>query len=101
HTGGNGVLSETSLLSAKVLAALHRRGLAWGTVGSDAMCGGQIKPVLPKDQYKFTMIHPVPETQSAHVMRQSSMIWGPGRVIPAVGEDPIYVIWRWKDCCNY
>jgi len=101
HTGGNGVLSETSLLSAKVLAALHRRGLAWGTVGSDAMCGGQIKPVLPKDQYKFTMIHPVPETQSAHVMGQSSMIWGPGRVIPAVGEDPIYVIWRWKDCCNY
>lgn len=23
----------------------------------------------------------------------------PARVIPGVGEDPIYLIWRWKDCC--
>lgn len=100
HSGGNGVLQDSSLLSARVLAALHRRGLAWGTVGEDQMCGGSIKPVLPKDQYKFTMIHPVPETSSSHPIGQTTLIWGPGRIIPGVGEDPIYIIWRWKDCCN-
>lgn len=98
--GGSGVLNDSSLMSVKALAALHRRGLAWGTVGKDAMCGGIIKPVLPKDQYKFTMLHPVPETSSAHALGQSVMFWGAGRTIPSVGEDPIYTIWRWKDCCN-
>lgn len=98
--GGHGVLNNSSLLSVKAIAALHRRGLAWGTVGRDAMCGGVIRPVLPKDQYKFTMLHPVAETSSAHVLGESIMTWGAGRTIPAVGEDPIYTIWRWKDCCN-
>ncbi len=98
--GGKGVLRDSSLLSVKAIAALHRRGLAWGTVGKDAMCNGVIKPTMPKDQYKFTMIHPVPETSSAHVIGESTLIWGPGRIIPGVGEDPIYTIWRWKDCCN-
>ena len=26
--------------------------------------------------------------------------WALGRTIPAVGEDPVFVIWRWLDCCN-
>lgn len=99
-TGGDGTINGTSLMTARVLAALHRRGLAWGTVGRDAMCGGEIKVTLPKDQYKFTMVHPVPETERAHVMGEAVMRWGLGRKIPSVGEDPIYLIWRWNDCCN-
>ncbi len=98
--GGHGVLNNSSLLSVKAIAALHRRGLAWGTVGRENMCGGSIKPVLPKEQYKFTMLHPVPETGSDHALGQSTLVWGAGRTIPSVGEDPIYTVWRWKDCCN-
>ncbi|MCB5162654.1 TraU family protein [Marinomonas algarum] len=100
QTGGKGTIRDTSLLSARVLGSLHRRGLAYGTVGDQAMCGGNLMPTLPKSQYKFTMLHPVPETESAHVIGESTLTWGFSRTIPAVGEDPIYVIWRWNDCCN-
>ncbi|MCE0759512.1 TraU family protein [Marinobacter sp. G11] len=100
QNGGKGVIRDSSLLKTRVLAALHRRGLAWGTMGEDAMCEGTLVPTLPKTQYKFTMLHPVPETDSDHVIGESTLIWGMGRTIPAIGQDPIYMIWRWNDCCN-
>lgn len=100
QTGGNGVIHDSSLLSARVLAALHRRGLAWKTMGEGAMCRGVLSPMLPKTQYKFTLLHPIAETNSSHVMGESTLTWGLARTIPAVGEDPVYTIWRWNDCCN-
>lgn len=100
QNGGKGVIKDTSLLSARVLSALHRRGLAYGTVGDEAMCGGNIVPTLPKSQYKFTMLHPVPETESDHVIGESTLTWGLSKTVPAIGQDPIYIIWRWNDCCN-
>lgn len=99
--GGFRSLQESSLLKVKALTALHRRGLALKTMGHEAMCGGTIHPTLPKTQYKFTAFHPVPETKTAHVVGQSTMGWGAGRTIPAVGEDLVYTIWRWNDCCNH
>lgn len=100
HNGGSGVIRESSLLKSKVLAALHRRGLTWRTMGSDAMCGGVIDPTLPKTQYKFNLFHPIAEANSSHVMGESKLTWGLGRTVPAIGQDPIYMIWRWNDCCN-
>lgn len=99
-TGAGGMIRHTSLSKSRVLAALHRRGLAWQTMGSDAMCEGLVQMTLPKSQYKFTMVHPKPHTNSDYVMGESTMKWGSGRKIPYAGEDPIYMIWRWNDCCN-
>lgn len=100
HTAGaKGIIWDTSLYKARVLATLHRRGMARGTMGKEAMCDLPIKPTLPKTQYKFTLFHPVAETSRAHWFGESVLRWGINRVIPAVGEDPLYVIWRWKDCC--
>lgn len=100
QAGNQGVLEDTSLLSVRVLAALHRRGLAWQTMGDRALCRGFINPVLPKAQYKFTMFYPVAETDSDHVIGQSTLVWGVGRTLPGIGEDPVYLVWRWVDCCN-
>lgn len=91
---------QTSLLTVKVLAALHRRGLAKRTVGEDAMCDGSIDVTLTKDMYRYTLLYPLPETERAHATGESDMRWGIGKTIPAVGEDLIYTIWRWRDCCN-
>lgn len=44
QNGGKGVIRDSSLLSARVLAALHRRSLAWKTMGSDAMCRRRYQP---------------------------------------------------------
>lgn len=96
----SGHLNTTSLMLAKTVVALHRRGLMHGTVGDEMLCGGRIMPRIPKYQYRFTLAYPRPETQSSHVYGETSFTWGTNRIIPAVGEDPIYIIWRWLDCCN-
>jgi conjugal transfer pilus assembly protein TraU len=46
------------------------------------------------------MFYPTPETQRAHVIGESTWRWGQGRMIPGLGEDPVYLVWRYMDCCN-
>lgn len=98
--GRDGILRTTSLMATRTLAALHRRGLEWLTIGDKNMCGGEIAPFLPKNQYRFTLMYPTPETDDSHVIGESTLLWGMGRTIPSVGEDPVYLVWRWLDCCN-
>jgi conjugal transfer pilus assembly protein TraU len=116
----------TSLLATRAVAALHRRGLARKTVGDDALCGGQIYPMIPKSQYKMSMLFPIPEANNAvtiptsstsagtgnadidsyqwdqkccHYIGVPTMLWGEWRNVPATGEDFVYMLWRWIDCC--
>lgn len=95
-----GILRSTSLMAVKTLSALHRRGLEYNTIGNDNACGGSISQYMPKNQYRFTLMHPRPETKSSHAVGESTLKWGLNRTIPSVGEDPIYVVWRWIDCCS-
>lgn len=101
QNGGKGVLRDSSLLSTKVLAALHRRGLAHETMGDANLCSGSIATTLPKTQYKMTMLHPRSDTSTSHVIGESIWTWGVQKTIPGVGQDPIFTIWRWNDCCNW
>lgn len=100
NIGGKDIVRDGALFSTRILAALHRRGLARRTMGNDAMCGGKIDPTLPKLQYRLNMLYPLPETNRAHPIGESTLIWGNGRIVPVVGEDPIFTLWRWNDCCN-
>nr|WP_093320035.1 TraU family protein [Thorsellia anophelis] len=101
HTLAMGSIAEnTSHLAARAIAASHRRGLARRTMGNDALCGPVIEPMMIKSQYKMSMFYPVPESQSSHAIGQSSLTWGEWRTIPGAGEDAVYLIWRWQDCCN-
>lgn len=95
----NGRPSEMSLASARVLAALHRRGLARQTVGDAALCEAPFALMLPKTQYRLSQFYPLPEANSNHVIGESELRWGMWRNIPGVGEDHLYLIWRWHDCC--
>ena len=47
---------------AKRVYRLHRAGLAWGTSGSQALCGRYPMPVMRKSQYRWQMTEPVPAT---------------------------------------
>jgi conjugal transfer pilus assembly protein TraU len=89
----------TSLSATRVMAALHRRGLARQTMGDGALCGAPLAPFLPKSQYKLSMFYPLPEANSAHVIGESPFRWGIHRTYPGPGEDHLYVLWRWQDCC--
>lgn len=89
----------SSLLATRATAALHRRGLAWKTVGNDALCGGNIYPFMPKNQYRMSLFYPVAETDRTHAIGESTFRWGVGRTYPGPGEDHVYLLWRWQDCC--
>ena len=92
--------NNTSLLATRALATTHRRGYAYRTTGSDSLCEGVLSPMLPKSQYKMTMYWPIPETTSDHVIGQNTHLWGEWRNPPIVGgDDAIYLVWRWNDCC--
>ena len=99
HDTSTGMVSDTNLAAAKAVAALHRRGLTRGTSGSENLCGSSIEPMFPKDQYKWSMFFPRAEADSDHVTGESTLKWGWGRSIPGVGEDAVYMLWRWNDCC--
>jgi conjugal transfer pilus assembly protein TraU len=114
--------TETSLLATRAVAALHRRGLSWRTKGDDVLCRGRIDPMLPKTQYRMSMFFPSAEagdsftyaTQNpdgtststsrklagSHPIGQTAFVWGEWRTIPAIGEDALYLLWRWNDCCS-
>ena len=34
-----------------------------------------------------------------HGFGENTMLWGEWRTRPAMGEDFVYVLWRWTDCC--
>ena len=57
HVGG---VQASLLASQRLLYRLHRAGLAWGTVGSGALCGRYPMPVMQKSQYRWQMTQPVP-----------------------------------------
>lgn len=54
-------VSGSSLITQRVLAGLHRKGLARKKMGNAAMCEPEYFPTIPRSQYKFSMIYPVPE----------------------------------------
>ena len=99
YMSGESLSTQTSMIAARSLAALHRRGLYRRTMGNDAMCGGVIDPSFPKTQYAMSEFFPVAEANGDHPIGQTSFMWGESREIPAVGEDALYVVWRWTDCC--
>lgn len=118
----------SSLLATRSLALLSRLSLIKRTVGNDAACDAQFMPILKKSQYKMQMLFPVPETsggsdapgeedtsaggqqvteqanpsrytQCCHPIGQSTLAWGEWRVRPGTGEDFVYLLWQWTDCC--
>lgn len=57
-------VAASSLITQRVLAGLHRKGLARKTIGSEAMCKPGYYPTIPRSQYKFSMMYPVPQAAS-------------------------------------
>ena len=58
-------VAGTSLITQRVLASHHRKGLSRRTIGDDAMCKPEYHPTIPRSQYKFSMMHPVPEASTS------------------------------------
>jgi conjugal transfer pilus assembly protein TraU len=109
YTGNTGVNDSpvriTNLLATRLLVRLARlpvpSAIEYDTSSSGAKCGGIIRPILKKSQYKFSTIFPIPETKGrcCHGLGESTFTWGEHRNIPAVGEHQTYLMWRKRNCC--
>ncbi len=99
QSSGDSMVHSTSLLSARLMSALHRRGFAKRTMGSDTQCRSKTSIIIPKSQYKMNMFYPVPEKDKSHFIGEDEKKWGAGRMLPWKTEDSIYMLFRWNDCC--
>ena len=109
YTGNTGTVASpvrtTSLLATRLLARLARLpvppAIEWDTSSAGAKCGGIIRPLLKKSQYRFSTLFPIPQTEGrcCHSLGSSTFLWGEHRNIPAVGEFQIYMMWRKRNCC--
>ncbi|MGR5159753.1 TraU family protein [Vibrio owensii] len=134
-------IRTTSLLTSRVLASLHRRGQARLTMGdhmTSGSCEPEYAPMVPKTQYKVSMLYPVAEARGnvdgmigsnesggatlpgdastpagdgqtqigafpsvgncCHRLGESVLKWALNRNIPGK-EHPVYLLYRWNDCC--
>ena len=96
-------ITVSSNLMVRLLAEMARfpapPAVEYDTSSSFAKCGGVIRPVLKKSQYRINTLSPIPEAKSYHSLGASSFLWGEHRTIPATGEDHSFVVWRKRNCC--
>jgi len=96
--------NASSLVFARQLALKHRRGMGHKTYGTDNMCGGDLEPFMPKEQYRWQHLFPVPQAKRpcCHFTGQSEYLTGGvSRNRPYSGEDVVQVLFRYTDCCSY
>ena len=96
-----GAVQASLLIVSKMLAKMHREGLAEGTSGEGAMCGKYLMPIIMKSQYKQQMTYPMATTGrgGCKPLGRTSVFWESGKERPYDGEDFGYLIWRKRNCC--
>lgn len=105
----------TSLLTTRLMATLHRRGQARLTMGNhmtQGSCEPEYAPMIPKTQYRTSMLYPSREASAdptgggsvpvndgcCHKLGDSVLKWGNGRLVPG-REAFVYLMYSWNDCC--
>ena len=64
-SGNSDPVRSSSLITQRVLAGLHRKGLASKTIGDIAMCSREYWPTTPRSQYKASMLFPKAEADGS------------------------------------
>lgn len=102
------IAGEASKMSGMLLAGerfafkLHRELLAEGTSGPGAVCAKYAMPIMDKRQYRFQVVNPSsaePNPLACPAIGVPSILWETGKIIPSIGEDGGFLIWRKRNCC--
>lgn len=99
HYGG---IQASQTVSAKLLARMHRLGLARKTSGSGSLCHSQVAPIIPKGQYRFQVTRPKAKTSGRYACGPvgfSTQFVDSGREYPFKGESFGWLTWRKRNCC--
>lgn len=105
HVGG---VQNSSLLTSRILAKMHRVGLAQETSTSDGSVNGPICRKsralrIKKSQYKLQMTYPGASSGpiGCWPLGLSDMMYSSFKEYPYDGQDWGYLIWRKKNCCFF
>lgn len=105
HQGG---VQSSSLIAIRILAKLHRVGLAHDTSTDDAAVNGRIcqKKIalkIKKSQYKLQMVYPKSNSgdQACTPLGYPPLLHGAFKEYPGTGQDWVYLLWRKKNCCLF
>jgi conjugal transfer pilus assembly protein TraU len=105
HVGG---VQNSSLLTSRILAKMHRVGLAKSTSTTDASINGKICKKhtalkIKKSQYKLQMVYPKSSrgAMGCWPIGLSDMAYSSFKEYPWDGQDWSYVIWRKRSCCAF
>lgn len=103
HVGG---VQNSSLLTTRILAKMHRLGLAQETSTNDSTINGKLCRKnrafkIKKSQYKLQMTNP--KSSSGPIgcwpLGLSDLMYSSYKEYPYDGQDFGYLIWRKKNCC--
>ncbi|BCO29975.1 conjugal transfer protein TraU [Thiohalobacter sp. COW1] len=94
QTGG---VMASGLLAERLVAKMHRQGLAWDTTSWE--CGNEPMPIIKKSQYRTQITYPIPRTSSCPAYGATEVPTAIGQEFPYAGEDFGYLIWRKRRCC--
>lgn len=105
HVGG---IQSSSLYTARIIAKMHRIGLAEETSTSDVSINGKIcrksKALkIKKSQYKLQMTNPSPSSgnMGCWPLGLADTLYSGFKEYPYDGQDFGYLIWRKKNCCLF
>lgn len=102
YTGYNhnmGTMQFTSAAALRLLAMNHVRGINKRMTGDDAACAPTYDPTLNRSDYRWQVAWPNAEASRNHGSGEALLTWAGARWIPAVADMPLYLLWRWTDCC--
>lgn len=88
--------------ATKLVARMHRLGIAQQTSASQALCRPRYAPIIPKSQYRWQMTFPRAATAGRYACGPtgySTQLMEMGREFPFGGESFGWLMWRHKTCC--
>lgn len=105
HVGG---VQSSSLYASRILAKMHRIGVAEETSTTDGsvngkLCRKNLALKIKKSQYKLQMLYP--KSTSGDIgcwpLGCSDLMYSSFKEYPYDGQDWGYLVWRKKNCCAF
>lgn len=97
-----GHVQGSRLALTRFMLKLHRQGILWGSMGSNGLCAKYPMPIMRKSQYRLQLTNPIPGTfgvDACPPIGAATNLSGALKVVPGIGEDMGYLVWRKRNCC--
>lgn len=92
-------VQDASLAAARMVSLQHKRFMMKKTYGNESVCQDSFAMLMPKQQYRWQIMYPLPQREGNDWTGASTMLSREHRHIAFTGEDWVQVLWRYEECC--